>query len=176
MMFFVERDIAIDMGTNNTLLYVSGKGIRLREPTIVAVDRQTGLNRRKHSDAEILKTEESTGCHTCSHHDHSHGNGRTFPGKYPDDQNCTESQQEGQQMKVLRSFCINMADQFRKFTSSGAASKKFGYLHQDNCYSDSRNKTAHDRCGYKANDPARIRQEEKQKPDSCQQGNGRNQF
>ena len=42
MMFFVERDIAIDMGTNNTLLYVSGKGIRLREPTIVAVDRQTG--------------------------------------------------------------------------------------------------------------------------------------
>ena len=43
MMFFVERDIAIDMGTNNTLLYVSGKGIRLREPTIVAVDRQTGL-------------------------------------------------------------------------------------------------------------------------------------
>ena len=66
-----------------------------------AVDRQTGLNRRKHSDAEILKTEESTGCHTCSHHDHSHGNGRTFPGKYPDDQNCTESQQEGQQMKAL---------------------------------------------------------------------------
>ena len=42
MMFFVERDIAIDMGTNNTLLYVSGKGSRLREPTIVAVDRQTG--------------------------------------------------------------------------------------------------------------------------------------
>ena len=42
MMFFVERDIAIDMGTNNTLLYVSGKGIRLREPTIVAVDRQNG--------------------------------------------------------------------------------------------------------------------------------------
>ncbi|MBQ7737938.1 MAG: rod shape-determining protein [Oscillospiraceae bacterium] len=41
-MFFVERDIAIDLGTDTTLLYVSGKGIRLREPTIVAVDRQDG--------------------------------------------------------------------------------------------------------------------------------------
>ena len=38
----VERDIAIDLGTDTTLLYVSGKGIRLREPTIVAVDRQDG--------------------------------------------------------------------------------------------------------------------------------------
>jgi len=42
MMFFVERDIAVDLGTDTTLLYVSGKGIRLREPTIVAVDRQDG--------------------------------------------------------------------------------------------------------------------------------------
>jgi rod shape-determining protein MreB len=42
MMFFVERDIAVDMGTDTTLLYISGRGIRLREPTIVAVDRQDG--------------------------------------------------------------------------------------------------------------------------------------
>ena len=42
MMFFVERDIAVDLGTDTTILYVSGKGIRLREPTIVAVDRQDG--------------------------------------------------------------------------------------------------------------------------------------
>lgn len=42
MVFFVERDIAVDLGTDTTLLYVSGKGIRLREPTIVAVDRQDG--------------------------------------------------------------------------------------------------------------------------------------
>ncbi len=42
MVFFVERDIAVDLGTDTTLLYVSGKGIRLREPTIVAVDRRDG--------------------------------------------------------------------------------------------------------------------------------------
>ena len=34
-----ERDIAIDIGTDATLVYVAGKGIRLREPTVVAVDR-----------------------------------------------------------------------------------------------------------------------------------------
>ena len=42
MIVFVERDIAIDMGTDSTLLYVDGKGIRLREPTVVAMDTQDG--------------------------------------------------------------------------------------------------------------------------------------
>ena len=42
MIFFVERDIAVDLGTDTTLLYVSGRGIRLREPTIVTVDKQDG--------------------------------------------------------------------------------------------------------------------------------------
>ena len=42
MIIFVERDIAVDMGTDTTLVYVAGKGIRLREPTVVAVDRQEG--------------------------------------------------------------------------------------------------------------------------------------
>ena len=42
MIVFVERDIAIDMGTETTLLYVDGKGIRLREPTVVTVNQQDG--------------------------------------------------------------------------------------------------------------------------------------
>lgn len=41
MMIF-ERDIAIDLGTSNLLIYVRGKGIALREPSIVAVDKYTG--------------------------------------------------------------------------------------------------------------------------------------
>lgn len=41
MMIF-ERDIAIDLGTSNLLAYVRGKGIALREPSIVAVDKYTG--------------------------------------------------------------------------------------------------------------------------------------
>lgn len=41
-MLFFERDIAIDMGTDVVLLYVRGKGVQLREPTLVAVDKYTG--------------------------------------------------------------------------------------------------------------------------------------
>ncbi len=35
------NDIAIDLGTSSTLIYVRGKGIELREPSIVAVDEIT---------------------------------------------------------------------------------------------------------------------------------------
>jgi rod shape-determining protein MreB len=41
-MLFVERDIAIDLGTSSSLVFVGGKGIALREPTVVAVDKQDG--------------------------------------------------------------------------------------------------------------------------------------
>lgn len=35
---FFSRDIGIDLGTANTLVYMKGKGIVLREPSVVAVD------------------------------------------------------------------------------------------------------------------------------------------
>ena len=38
---FFSTDIAIDLGTANTLIYVKGKGIVLNEPSIVAFDRST---------------------------------------------------------------------------------------------------------------------------------------
>lgn len=38
----VSTDIAIDLGTANTLMYVKGKGIVLNEPTIVAINKKTG--------------------------------------------------------------------------------------------------------------------------------------
>lgn len=40
-MFGMARDIGIDLGTANVLIYVKGKGIVLREPSVVAVDRDT---------------------------------------------------------------------------------------------------------------------------------------
>ena len=39
-MFFTQ-DIGIDLGTANTLVYVKGRGIVIREPSVVAVDRRT---------------------------------------------------------------------------------------------------------------------------------------
>ncbi len=37
-----SRDIGIDLGTANTLVYMKGKGIILREPSVVAVNKTTG--------------------------------------------------------------------------------------------------------------------------------------
>lgn len=38
----LSTDIAIDLGTANTLVYLKGKGIVLNEPTIVAINKKTG--------------------------------------------------------------------------------------------------------------------------------------
>jgi rod shape-determining protein MreB and related proteins len=35
-------DLAIDLGTANTLVYLKGKGIIIQEPSIVVVNRLTG--------------------------------------------------------------------------------------------------------------------------------------
>ena len=39
---FSEQDMAIDLGTANTLIYVKGKGIVLDEPSVVAMKYQPG--------------------------------------------------------------------------------------------------------------------------------------
>ncbi|ADU50300.1 rod shape-determining protein MreB [Thermaerobacter marianensis DSM 12885] len=41
MLGFV-RDLGVDLGTVNTVVYVEGRGIVLNEPSVVAVDRETG--------------------------------------------------------------------------------------------------------------------------------------
>jgi rod shape-determining protein MreB and related proteins len=39
---FLGRDMAIDLGTANTLVYVRGRGIVLNEPSVVAINTKTG--------------------------------------------------------------------------------------------------------------------------------------
>lgn len=39
---YVSNDIAIDLGTANSLVYVKGKGIVINEPSVVAVNQKTG--------------------------------------------------------------------------------------------------------------------------------------
>ncbi|HEX9697116.1 MAG TPA: rod shape-determining protein [Actinomycetota bacterium] len=39
---FLGRDMAIDLGTANTLVYVRGRGIVLNEPSVVAINSKTG--------------------------------------------------------------------------------------------------------------------------------------
>ena len=38
-----SSDLGMDLGTANCLIYVKDKGIVLREPSVVAVDRETGV-------------------------------------------------------------------------------------------------------------------------------------
>ncbi|MFZ5592269.1 MAG: rod shape-determining protein, partial [Bacillota bacterium] len=37
-----SKDMGIDLGTANSLVYVKGKGIVLREPSVVAIQRDNG--------------------------------------------------------------------------------------------------------------------------------------
>ena len=39
---FLSNDIAIDLGTANTLVYVKGRGIVLNEPSVVAISNYKG--------------------------------------------------------------------------------------------------------------------------------------
>ena len=41
-MLLFSKDLGIDLGTSNVLIYAAGKGIVLREPSVVALDKNTG--------------------------------------------------------------------------------------------------------------------------------------
>ena len=41
-MSIFSKDLGIDLGTANVVIYAEGKGIVLREPSVVAVDKNTG--------------------------------------------------------------------------------------------------------------------------------------
>jgi len=50
---FLSSDLAIDLGTANTLVYAKGKGIIVSEPSIVAVNRMTGKVEAVGRDAKV---------------------------------------------------------------------------------------------------------------------------
>ncbi|WP_263971625.1 rod shape-determining protein [Leptolyngbya ohadii] len=52
--FSFSRDMGIDLGTANTLVYVSGKGIVLQEPSVVAIDQEQKLPLAVGEDAKKM--------------------------------------------------------------------------------------------------------------------------
>ena len=54
MGLFEFNDVGIDLGTANVLVYVKGKGIVLREPSVVAIDRISGELIAVGEDAKIM--------------------------------------------------------------------------------------------------------------------------
>jgi rod shape-determining protein MreB len=52
--FHLSRDMGIDLGTANTLVYVSGKGIVLQEPSVVAIDQDRNVPLAVGEDAKQM--------------------------------------------------------------------------------------------------------------------------
>ena len=51
---YFSTDLAIDLGTANTLIYVRGKGIVLDEPSVVAIRQEGGHNGKKEKKFTII--------------------------------------------------------------------------------------------------------------------------
>ena len=53
---FGSKDVGIDLGTANILMTLKGKGIVLKEPSVVAIDRKTGaILATGHEAKEMLR-------------------------------------------------------------------------------------------------------------------------
>ncbi len=58
---YLSTDLAIDLGTANTLIYVRGKGIVLDEPSVVAIRQDGGPNAKKTIQAVGLAAKQMLG-------------------------------------------------------------------------------------------------------------------
>ena len=50
----MAKDIGIDLGTASVLVYVKGKGIVLNEPSVVALDKNTGKLLKVGAEAQAM--------------------------------------------------------------------------------------------------------------------------
>src|SRR5437667_2780791 len=53
-MGFLSTDVAMDLGTANTLVFVKGRGIVLNEPSVVAVDKSNGRVLAVGAEAKLM--------------------------------------------------------------------------------------------------------------------------
>jgi rod shape-determining protein MreB len=58
---YFSNDLAIDLGTANTLIYVRGKGIVLDEPSVVAIRTEGGPNAKKTIQAVGMSAKQMLG-------------------------------------------------------------------------------------------------------------------
>ena len=50
----LAKDIGIDLGTASVLIYIKGQGIVLNEPSVVAMDKNTGKLLKVGADAQAM--------------------------------------------------------------------------------------------------------------------------
>ncbi len=54
LMGYFSTDVAMDLGTANTLVWVKGRGIVLNEPSVVAVEKATNKVRAVGTEAKLM--------------------------------------------------------------------------------------------------------------------------
>ena len=54
LMGMFSTDVAMDLGTANTLVWVKGRGIVLNEPSVVAVEKSTNRVRAVGTEAKLM--------------------------------------------------------------------------------------------------------------------------
>ena len=57
----LRRDVAVDLGTVSTLVWVAGRGLVLEEPSAIAIDSETGAVTGIGTDADVLTGKEPQG-------------------------------------------------------------------------------------------------------------------
>ena len=50
----LAKDIGIDLGTASVLVYIKGKGVVLNEPSVVAIDKNTGRLLKVGAEAQAM--------------------------------------------------------------------------------------------------------------------------
>ena len=73
---YFSTDMAIDLGTANTLIYVRGQGIVLNEPSVVAIRQDGGPNGKKGHSAGGVGSQADAGAHARQYHGNSSHEGR----------------------------------------------------------------------------------------------------
>ena len=51
----IAKDIGIDLGTASVLVYVKGRGVVLNEPSVVAIDKDTGRLLKVGADVYVVE-------------------------------------------------------------------------------------------------------------------------
>ena len=54
MFSLISNDIGIDLGTSSILVYIKGRGVVLKEPSVVAVNRDTNTVLAYGEDARLM--------------------------------------------------------------------------------------------------------------------------
>ena len=98
---YFASDLAIDLGTANTLIYVRGKGIVLNEPSVVAIRQEGGPERQEGDPGSRPRGEADARPHAGQHHRDPPDEGRRHRRLHRDRADAEAVHQEGARLAAV---------------------------------------------------------------------------